>query len=101
MKLKDDELKKRIFDIVSKDTLIHTSKGYLYLLDVLFLYCKDGGVKRKLVNDIYVEVANIHNTRPMCVERSLRYAIQKSKLGKTTFGIMVNVRLMIINNIEG
>lgn len=49
------------------------NKGFLYLNDAIRLYDAD-----KKIMTLYADIASIHNTTPVRVERAMRHAIQKS-----------------------
>lgn len=96
----DDKLKRRILDILLKDTLIKSSLGYSYVYTALYLCCRDGGLSKNLVDGIYKEVARLYNTETKRVIRSIRYSLTRSKLGKTFSEVLQTVLLMLEHNIR-
>lgn len=79
----NNQIKRGIYEILEKDTIKKTSIGFSYLFDALCLYCEDASGNIKIVSDIYVKVAKKYETTSTRVERLIRYALSKSRLGKT------------------
>lgn len=96
----DDKLKKRILEILLKDTLIKSSRGYSYTFTAIYLCCREGGIGRKLVDDVYKEVGLLYGVATNRVIRSIKYSLSKSQLGKTFTEVLQTVVLMLENNIK-
>lgn len=97
---KTEELKKRIFNILLKDTLNKKTMGYTYVYDVLCMCCQKESLKLRVVKEIYPKVANMHNTTPSRVERLVRHSLKKSQLGTSVIEVVQTINMILENNLD-
>lgn len=75
-KLNDDELRRRIADMLHSMAVAPHLKGYRFLLEAILLVVNDKGMLDSITYRIYPLVANQFNTTPVRVERGIRSAIE-------------------------
>lgn len=67
-------IEKKIYLVLKKLGARPEFKGYFYLKEALQIVMEEDEMLH-CCNDIYPAVAEVFNTKPTCVERSIRYCI--------------------------
>lgn len=74
-----------IESIVDQEGIQPSYKGFKYINEAVYLILEDGEKLDAITKEVYGEIARKHKTSITSVERTIRFAIQKTSLKFTSF----------------
>ena len=80
-------LEDEICSILIRCGISQNLKGYLYLKEAILLAVENPSITFQLTKILYPMIADIYDTTPECVERSMRHAIDKSWNESLLYGL--------------
>lgn len=82
----EENIERKATELLKKFFIPAHTKGYRYLREAVILAAKDPELIEKVTRYIYPEIARVHNTTAVRVERVIRHAIEIScQIGDMNF----------------